>query len=125
MRHRQLQELIGAYADGELRPADRARVEEHLRTCAACRRDLDFLRKLEDLPRTSPDGPREADYWDSFPGRVRAGIARRDAGAPASRDAEVPMFQDSFYRPERRTRAKAVLFPVSLLGHAAVLRRSE
>jgi anti-sigma factor RsiW len=30
MRHRKLQELIGAWADGELRAADRPRVEKHL-----------------------------------------------------------------------------------------------
>ena len=92
MRHRKLQELIGAYADGELRPADRPRVEKHLKSCPECRRDLEFLREIDSLPRTSPAVPHEADYWASFPGRVRAGIAREQAGAPASRVAEVKMF---------------------------------
>jgi len=120
MRHRKLQELIGAYADGELRTADRSRVEKHLAKCPDCRRDLEFIRRIEVLPRTSPIVPQEADYWASFSGRVRSGIARRDAGASASRSA-VEMFRDSFYRPEKRTRTRAVLFPLSLAGHAAVI----
>jgi anti-sigma factor RsiW len=121
MRHRKLQELIGAYADGELRAADRSRVEEHLKDCPECRRDLAFLRKIDSLPRTSPAVPQEADYWVSFAGRVRAGIAREQTGAPASRVAEVKMFQDSFYHPERRTRVRAAVLPLSLVAHAAVL----
>ena len=49
MRHRKFQELIGAYADGELRLADRARVEKHLKACPECRRDLEFLRRIDSL----------------------------------------------------------------------------
>ena len=120
MRHRKLQEHIGAYADGELRAPDRARVEKHLGKCPECRRDLEFIRRIEGLPRTSPSVPQEADYWASFSGRVRSGIARRDAEVPESRSA-VEMFRDSFYRPEKKTRTRAVLFPLSLAGHAAVI----
>ena len=122
MRHRKLQELIGAYADGELRAADCARVEKHLAKCPECRRDVEFIRRIEGLPRTSPSIPQEADYWASFSGRVRSGIARRDAGAPASRSAEAGMFKDSFYKPEKMSWTRAVLFPLSLAGHAAVPR---
>ncbi|HOW86472.1 MAG TPA: zf-HC2 domain-containing protein, partial [Candidatus Aminicenantes bacterium] len=121
MRHRRLQELVGAYADGELRPADRPRVEKHLKKCPACRRDFEFLRQLSDLAGSAPPGPPEPGYWDSFPGRVRAGIVRAQAGAPASRIAEAMMFQDSFFRPERRTKQRAVLFPISVALHAAML----
>ncbi|MBE3131070.1 MAG: zf-HC2 domain-containing protein, partial [Acidobacteria bacterium] len=121
MRHRKFQELIGAYADGELRETDRSRVEKHLQACPACRRDLDFIRDLDRLPKTSPAVPREADYWASFSGRVRAGIDRRQAGAPASRVAEVEMFKDSFYHPESRARTRAAIFPLSLAAHAAIL----
>jgi anti-sigma factor RsiW len=37
-RHGALAELLGAYADGELPPAARARVEAHLLACDRCRR---------------------------------------------------------------------------------------
>ena len=121
MRHRKLQELIGALADGELRAADRPRVEKHLKKCPECRRDLEFIRKVGTFAESSPPGPQDPDYWDSFPGRIRAAIAREQAGAPASRAAEVKMFQDSFYRPERRAKQRAILFPLSVAAHVAVI----
>ena len=121
MRHCKLQELIGAYADGELRAADRPRVEKHLKRCPDCRRDLEFIRRLSNLAETPPTGPQDKDYWDSFPGRVRAGIARELAGAPAPQVAEVKMFKDSFFQPEPRTRQRALLLPLSVIGHAVVL----
>jgi len=37
-------ELFSAWVDGEATPAERARVEEHLRACADCRRELDHFR---------------------------------------------------------------------------------
>ena len=117
MRHRKLQELIGAYADGELRAADRSRVEKHLKACPSCRKDLEFIRALEERSVTSPSVPREAEYWASFPGRVRDGIARRQPGAPVSRIKEVEMFQDSFYVPESRAGVRAAVFPLSLAAH--------
>ncbi|MGZ5453199.1 MAG: anti-sigma factor family protein, partial [Candidatus Aminicenantales bacterium] len=121
MRHRKIQELIGAYADGELRAADKPRVEKHLKTCPECRRDLEFIRKIATMAESSPPAPPERGYWDSFAGRVRAGIAREQAGAPASRIAEGKMFKDSFYQPESRTKQRAVLFPLSLIVHAAII----
>jgi anti-sigma factor RsiW len=36
--------LLAAYHDDELEPAERAAVEEHLRTCESCRAELEALR---------------------------------------------------------------------------------
>jgi len=38
-------ELFSAWVDGEATPAERAGVEEHLRACADCRRELDRFRR--------------------------------------------------------------------------------
>jgi anti-sigma factor RsiW len=40
------QPLLAAYHDDELSPADRAAVEEHLRTCESCRAELETLRAM-------------------------------------------------------------------------------
>ena len=42
--HELCQEDLSAYTDGQLEPPQRARVEKHLQTCAACRADLEALR---------------------------------------------------------------------------------
>ena len=41
--HETLEPLLSAYLDGELDPARRRRVEEHLATCAFCTRELAHL----------------------------------------------------------------------------------
>ena len=40
---------LGAYYDGELPPARRQAMEEHLRTCAECARELERFRALSSL----------------------------------------------------------------------------
>jgi len=42
---------LGAYHDGELADADRARVEAHLRTCESCRAELGAIREASRLLR--------------------------------------------------------------------------
>lgn len=39
-------ELISAYADGELTPEDRRQVENHLRLCTECTRELALIQSL-------------------------------------------------------------------------------
>ena len=43
-RHSRLRELLSSYIDGEVTDAERARVEEHLATCDACREEIESLR---------------------------------------------------------------------------------
>jgi anti-sigma factor RsiW len=44
-------ESLSLYLDGELDPAGRARVEEHLASCAACRATLEAFSKVRELLR--------------------------------------------------------------------------
>lgn len=80
MRCRKAEFLISDYVDGSLGPADAARLEAHLATCADCRSVLADLRALVRGAGTieTPDVPAEA--WS----RIRARL--REAGAPAYRD---------------------------------------
>ncbi len=48
-------ERITGYVDGELGPEERARVEEHLKTCAVCREQAEAERSLRAGLRTLPD----------------------------------------------------------------------
>jgi Putative zinc-finger len=52
--HTLVQESIAAFADGELRPEERVVVENHLRTCASCRRELDVQRRIAAALATPP-----------------------------------------------------------------------
>ena len=47
------QESLSAFADGELQPAQAAEIQEHVRTCAACRGFVDELRELDAWGRAS------------------------------------------------------------------------
>src|SRR4030043_448759 len=49
MRHRKLQDLLGAFLDNELQEKEMPLVEEHLRACRACREELGLLKKLDAL----------------------------------------------------------------------------
>src|SRR5919199_1642583 len=45
---------LSAYLDGELAPAARQAVDEHLAACAECRAELESLRQTRDLLRALP-----------------------------------------------------------------------
>ncbi len=73
--HQRIAEAFSAYVDGELAPAERARVEEHLATCMQCRVSLERFRgtvgKLGALKRPAPG---------DFLAGVQAQINRRSRG---------------------------------------------
>jgi hypothetical protein len=68
---------LDEYLDGELAEPDRAAVESHLSSCAACRAELERSRKLEAVLRSVPAGA--APDADQFVQSVRA-RSRRPAG---------------------------------------------
>jgi hypothetical protein len=77
MECRETQTLLTAFHDGELPAADRARVEEHLRSCTECAGRLADLARA-DLAAGVPDpGPA---YWDRFNARVMDRVAREADG---------------------------------------------
>ncbi len=61
---------LDEYLDGELAEAERAVVEAHLASCAACRTELEQSRKLEKVLRSVPAGA--APDADRFVASVRA-----------------------------------------------------
>ena len=67
--------MLSAYHDGELAPADRARVDEHLRGCGECSAVLARLAEIDAHAGVPDPGP---EYWERFNRRVM----ERVEGAP-------------------------------------------
>ena len=63
---------LSAYLDGDLDATESQAVEDHLRTCAACTRELDALRRLVAFAGTvtSTDVPPSRDLWPGIEARL-------------------------------------------------------
>jgi predicted anti-sigma-YlaC factor YlaD len=70
--------LLTGRVDGELAAEDRARLEEHLETCADCARELEELRRLkEDLAMLKFKEPTDVElerYWKGVYNRLERGV---------------------------------------------------
>ena len=56
------EELLSAFVDDQVTTEDRALVQAHLQTCAACQQRLDELRAVVDLLHALPDVPTPRDF---------------------------------------------------------------
>jgi len=74
-------ELLSAYLDDELVPADRTAIDLHLRDCPGCSRRLEEIAVLDGLARALPAEAPEG-YFDDFSARVRAKLAAPAVRAP-------------------------------------------
>lgn len=70
-------EQLSAYLDNELEPSLRARVEEHLRSCAACRAELEGLRAVDHLVKDAAVEQPSREFEFTLNRAVMAGIRRR------------------------------------------------
>jgi TonB family protein len=76
-----VEDLLGPYLDAELDDKARARVEQHLKECAECRRELESLQALHQMVKQKDTGPELADdYWDWHRSQVwkKVRLARRE-----------------------------------------------
>ena len=122
-----LRPLLFAFVDGDLEPADKTRVEEHVHSCRDCgtelsRVELETLRLREALVPMEPS----TDFTQSVMDQVRKIAASADSGEPprdftenvmsrVRREAGVP-------EPERRGWVLAVLTAAALLLLLPVLQ---
>jgi predicted anti-sigma-YlaC factor YlaD len=69
--------MISAYADGELTPDQRERLESHLSACDACKRELAEVRalkkELDMIKFTEPTDEQLERYWSSVYNRLERG----------------------------------------------------
>ena len=82
--HEQFADDLALYALGELAGAERQELEEHLHTCAACRRELQALRGDLGLLGLSSSGPQP-------PGRAKERLMRSIAAEPPRVSEAAPL----------------------------------
>lgn len=49
MDHERIKKLLSSYGDGQLSLEEKRDVDEHLQTCAECRKELEEMKKLEEV----------------------------------------------------------------------------
>ena len=121
MKHERdaIRPLLGAYADKELGPDQARRVQQHLETCADCRRELDQIEGLGKLVKSAQRPRLVDDYWDWQRDRVWRGILSADRRqAPSRRPAA------SWARLLLPTVSAAVLLFVVIAGWRMLGERS-
>ena len=68
--NRHPRERLGAYADGELEPAETAAVAKHLTTCTECSREVALIRSLGGAMRTMMSDTKPRGVWDTVNRRI-------------------------------------------------------
>lgn len=89
----QLEPLLSAWVDGELRAGERARMASHLQRCARCRATLHELRVTQSMLRSLPTHrlPVDVRLGDGAPTSRRHGTVRRVAARSTAAMAAVTM----------------------------------
>jgi len=80
MKHKKIKSLIGAYLDGELHGKLKNLIEEHLKTCSECKKELDVLKALDKKIRQEKIVFPADSYWDYLPKRIMKKIGTREVG---------------------------------------------
>jgi hypothetical protein len=108
---------LSAYLDDELGAPERAAVEAHLRSCAACAAELGALQRVVAYARgvAARDEPPARDLWSGIRARIEAQPAGRSfgGGSQAPRRVSLPVWQLA---------AAAVLLMAVSAGTAWVVR---
>jgi hypothetical protein len=91
MEHELAREALSPYLEGELEPEGKKALEEHLKSCLECRRQLELLRRSLELVRRLP-APRAP---EEFAPRLKA-MARRRGLIGRRRRPEPPRWLLSF-----------------------------
>jgi len=76
-------DLVSDYLDGELPPARRREMEQHLTECPECRAVLEDLRLLLTRSRALPDTPPDRDLWPGIAARLSGETAALASIAPS------------------------------------------
>lgn len=102
--HRDVTELLPWYANGTLDGTERARVEDHVRQCVACRRELDLQQRLAETIRD-----------ETVPTGMAKGLARLKAQIDLDSTSIVPAPRSSAW-----WRRPAVLVPLIAAQFAVI-----
>jgi len=112
------EKYLTAYADGELSPRQRRKVEQHIRRCEACARELDSIRSFDRILEDAPVAPPvPAEKWERFERLLSQEMDRIDR--KASRPARVREAKPVFGDLRRRAIAFAGVGVAAALGLVA------
>ncbi|WP_332851646.1 zf-HC2 domain-containing protein [Duganella sp. S19_KUP01_CR8] len=81
--HQAVQELLPWHASGQLAPEEAQRVQEHLQTCAECRRELEWERELRAEAAASDALPEGVDMERAL-ARLMPALGPQEHAAPAA-----------------------------------------
>jgi len=81
--HDPIIDRLSEYIDGDLSPDERAEVEAHLATCAACREIVEDLRTIASTAARLPGALPDRELWNGVALRIAERAAR--AGVPQAR----------------------------------------
>ncbi len=104
---------LAAYAAAELSPPERVRVEADMRSCPACRREVEAYRRVSSTLRTQPRAhlvpEQAATFWAGVERRIRPDTT------PPPRPAR-PALRELFWDHPRLSLASAVAAVILVLG---------
>jgi predicted anti-sigma-YlaC factor YlaD len=66
MDHKRIKELISSYFDGELSPELRQAVEEHIRTCAPCKKEWEEMKQFEEVMNKMEFKKPKPEMWQMY-----------------------------------------------------------
>lgn len=117
-------DLVSDYLDGELPPARKREMEQHLTECPECRALLEDLRLLVTRSRALPEVPPDRDLWPAIAARLAG-----EAPAPAVSTRPKPRVwtarRISFSIPQFAAACAAMLALVAGLAWYAFVRVPE
>lgn len=120
MSHRRARKLLNAYLDGELEERERKLVEEHLKACSSCSKELEALKAIDEMVKTRTTHRPSEEYWKTLPARVRSRII-------AEQERAKPVWSKGLF-PLKPVRLKlistlAVVVLVALVGRHYLFQR--
>lgn len=77
MDHERIKELISSYHDGELSQEQRQTVERHVQDCAGCRRELEEMKKFEEVMNKMELKKPRPEVWEMYWTSVYNRLERR------------------------------------------------
>lgn len=117
-------DLVSDYLDGELPPARKREMEQHLTECPECRALLEDLRLLVTRSRALPDVPPNRDLWPGIAARL-AGEAPAPALASHPKPRSWTARRISFSIPQFAAACAAMLALLAGFGWYAFVRVPE
>ncbi len=99
MKHDDIRDMLSGYIDGEVTAAEKAEIEEHLRTCAECSEALVELRKTIQLVKNTEETDPPAWMTQKIVAKVRAETLAKKGGEHEKAHGSAPRSKEVLQTP--------------------------